>query len=263
VPFIDGSIVPGDGNRQTGVLEVIYSYRCPTNMKRVMWSAHRPKDSESIRRGAIRTGRSRIRIHSLKLINALRAVVEYYPDQDLLGETVEFRGPFRFIYHHKDKLLQYKDHHPPQHSEEYRNECNEHIDILLAEFEKLQGKKTTKEAERHERGVATFENLWMLFRPGDKVFVKEFEPNQMWSAVLVDISGGAVEGSDKKYSVSVWNVKNFGIRFSRERYTYYIAPFEGERDIMSLQLYPQQYHQDTEEELAKHEGRTLMRQMEV
>lgn len=259
LPLVNSSVARSDDQETRGVLEVVYCYRCAA---RRFWSSKKVKDG-AIPKGAVKTDRCKIRIHSPKLINALRAVVSYYPGQDLLGDTVEFLNPFRFIFHHRAQLEEYKSNHPKQHSESYRAECNQHIDVLLSEFEKLEGKRASKEAERHSREVATFENLWMLYKPGEKVFVTEPEPGKTWSAVLSDISGGLVDGSNRKYRISVWHIRNFGTVFGRCRHTFWIAPFEGERDIMSLRVYPQQHHRDTDEDLAQRGGRTLAQQMEV
>ncbi|KAH8903522.1 P-loop containing nucleoside triphosphate hydrolase protein [Coniochaeta sp. PMI_546] len=215
-------------------------------------------------KGATRTRESRIRIHSQMLINAFRAVIDfYYPGQDFIRDTVEFRDPYRFLFHHRDKLKWYKDNHPPQHDQKYREVCNQHIDILLTELDKLMGKRYRQEEERIKRGVITFENLWMIFKPGEKMFAKAAEPEQTWPSLLVDIRGGIFKGKEKPYWVHVWFVFFNGVTFERMRDRGAIRPFEGEKEITSLMTYPQQFHKDTDEDRARYGGRTLAEQMAV
>jgi hypothetical protein len=150
-----------------GVIEVITRWHYSGVTKRSWTKNNKVKDYNGIFR---REGSTRFKIHSFKLINALRAVVEYYTGQDLTGEELEFDKPFRFLVHHMDKLDKYKPEHPRQYSSEYQRECNEHIDLLLSLIDEYVGKDLAKEKSRHSRGLATFDNLWMPFKPGEKLF---------------------------------------------------------------------------------------------
>jgi len=244
---------------QPGVLEVIRRWRCVSGVK----ALDTPR-KELPQRAAGRPGPSRIRIHSPRLINALRAVVQYYPGQELTGETVEFEEPFRFLVHHRKELERYKFNHPPQHDETYRTLCNEEIDVLLGELEKLMGKAIRAEEERHKNGLATFENLWMIFKPGEKLFLKDLEVDRVMSFLLSEIRGGTVQGKEQRYRLSLWNVRYDGLRFRRDKDPrIVIKPFEGEKEIIGLRVYPQSYHKDSEEDLRAHEGRSLAQQMIV
>jgi hypothetical protein len=72
-----------------------------------------------------------LKILSEHLMNALRAIVEYYPGLQLLSHAVEFTEPYRELIHHMDELECYKDNQPADHPPEYQNECKEHIEELL------------------------------------------------------------------------------------------------------------------------------------
>jgi hypothetical protein len=72
-----------------------------------------------------------VRINSSLLANALRAVVTYYPGESLLEEPLVFESPYQLLFHYRKDLELYKDNHPEKHDPEYREECNQHIDILL------------------------------------------------------------------------------------------------------------------------------------
>lgn len=72
-----------------------------------------------------------LHIHSPLLINALRAVVSYYPGNNMLGEPLVFPEPFHLLAWWWKELEAYKDNHPSSHTDHYRDECNQHIDVLL------------------------------------------------------------------------------------------------------------------------------------
>jgi len=243
-----------------GVLEVITQWHFGGRMRR-MWS--KKQKHRYLEKLAGRKGICRFRIHSAKLINVLRAVVDYYPGQELLGDVIEFTEPFVFLVHHWDKIEQYKTNHPPQHSAEYQRECNEHIDILLSELDKHVGPEIRLEKKRHSQGVATYEYLWVLFKPGEKLFARTQGLNFLRPCLQEKISGGISDRKGKPYRISAWYVGHNGIRFSRRELRAVIRPFDGEKEIMLLPIYPQAYHKDTPEELRSHDGRTLQEQTVV
>lgn len=205
---------------------------------------------------------STVRILSSKLINALRAVVDYYPGQNLLGDTVEIQEPYRFLILHRDQLEKYKSQHPPQHDEAYKLECNRHIDELLKFLDTAMSKKVTEEEQRYSRGVATFENLWLLLKPGERVFIRGSH-GRIMPALLHDIKGGWVDGHTEPYRLTLWSIIYNGIVFTRWYQKARLIPFDGEKEIMSLRIYPQNRHVDSDSQLAAHDGRTLQEQMVI
>ncbi|EXJ74892.1 uncharacterized protein A1O5_01588 [Cladophialophora psammophila CBS 110553] len=200
-------------NAAPGVIEVLTKWHWGGNFGRT-----RPMESIEQKYNFLdtlvsRKGALRFLIYSSKLINALRAVIDYYPGQDLLGDVVEFNEPFIFLVHHWDKLEQYKTNHPPQHTAEYQKECNEHIDLLLGLLDKYVGPEVRREKHRHDQGVATFEYLWMLFKPGERLFVKDRVSKTLNSCLLDRIKGGVVDRKEKPYHLSTWDI----IRILRQR----------------------------------------------
>lgn len=184
-----------------------------------------------------------VKINSPLLINALRAVVSYYPGSSLLEEPLTFESPYRLLVHYRKDLEAYKDNHSSNHTVEYREECNQHTDILL-EFlhQYFEGGLELEEA-RHQQDppMCTYEYLWMIFKPGVDVYatasIDSFNsPRSVF--VVGSIDGGEVEHEIEPYTVHTWNLQSDGENLRRRPLQSEILPFDGEKEIRSLAAYP-------------------------
>lgn len=141
-------------------------------------------------------GETEMQIRSSALIKALRALVDYYPSQQLTGSIVTVPEPYHFLLHHRKELIQALEpettnlrgsliHERPD------QKTVDHIQVLLAFLNSKYAKKIEEEERRHMNSppTATFEMLWMLLKPGTKVYyevewelaafvVKEVKPNR-------------------------------------------------------------------------------------
>jgi hypothetical protein len=96
------------------------------------------------------------------------------------------------------------------------------------------------EEERHQRDppVATFEYLWLLFRPGEDVYF--LGPGMKIAAILsgfrYDDFGNSVIGS--------WNLRRKTSILQPHAWRTIIAPFDGEIPIDSLDIYPARFHKE-------------------
>lgn len=184
-----------------------------------------------------------VKINSPLLINALRAVVSYYPGSSLLEEPLTIEEPYQLLVHHRKDLEEYKNNHPANHTLEYREECNKHIDILL-EFlhRKFEGGLELEEA-RHKQDPpkCTFEYLWMLFKPGVDVYTRSnFAPLASPYSIFIvsSIDGGHSEHEVEQYSIKTWDLQSNGESLIRCHSHLNILPFDGEKEIRSLAAYP-------------------------
>ena len=187
--------------------------------------------------------------------NALRAVITYLPNKTLIGRDVSFPEPYHPLIYYREELEAYKNQHPPQHSLEYQQECNEHIDILLKHLSETSGKAIEAEKQRHARDppVCTFEYLWLLFKPGEACYCKEDDGNVV-AYITASTSGGLVDGVPKKYTIRYWNLDFNGWEVGQEMFVEYVIPFDGEKEIRSLNYCPVAYHQEEADDLAKYNG---------
>ncbi|TAQ90526.1 hypothetical protein B7494_g1089 [Chlorociboria aeruginascens] len=199
-----------------------------------------------------------LRIRSRKLLNALRAVVRYYPGQTLLGDTVSFSEPFKLLVHHRTELEAYKTQNVEGHSEDYKKESNEHIDVLLKFLKNYFGKSLEDEEKRHQQNppVCTFEYVWLLLKPGEPSFVQG-DREQYFSYNVKKATGGMVGGRPTTYEVALWNVQCDGYELGRSPSRCAILPFDGEKEIKTLIVFPARFYKESKKELEKHNGMTI------
>ena len=187
-----------------------------------------------------------LKIHSTHLINALRQVIRYYPQLNLSGVPVIIREPFQPLVHYMKELEDYKSNHPKVHDDEFISTTNSHIDILLDFLDRRLGQNLRLERERHQRQppVATFEYLWLLFRPGDQVFVRAANEEEGYRPYVFATMKPKVLSAFEWYSFLVWNIdiKSSGLVPSEGERK--IRSFEGEKEISSLLVCPSKYFPD-------------------
>jgi hypothetical protein len=179
--------------------------------------------------------RTVMKIHSIHLVNALREVITYYPVLNLRVNTVVVREPYEPLVHYMKELEDYKTLHPEGHDERYTKITNEHIDVLLGFLDRTLGSRLRLESELHQRPtpVATFENLWMLFKPGQEIYVathhgKGFDPMAV--------------ASFKHGTVYCWNLKYKSGFVKPIKSETQILRFDGEKEITSLPAFPRNFH---------------------
>lgn len=187
-----------------------------------------------------------LKIYSLPLINVLRDVVQYWPGVSLWTHPVRIEEPYAALVHHLDAIEKYKNNHPASHSPEYKDLCNEHIDVLLSFLEERWGETLRQERQRYQKSppMATFENLWMLFKPGQDAYIKAREDKPAIPLTIGSITDANIDG---------WGVICNGTRIARQRRQGSISRFDGEKEILSLEVYPKQFHNSAgyEQELQK------------
>ncbi|RYO76570.1 hypothetical protein DL766_005482 [Monosporascus sp. MC13-8B] len=182
-------------------------------------------------------------INSIHLVNALKAVVGYYPGTSFIGESVRVDAPYRVLIHHRAALARYRVSQPETHDEEYAVTTAKHIDVLLSFLDKTLGKQIREEEERHNSSTpkATFDNLWLLLKPGSVVYA---EKDYKWTPFVVSsvvTPPGSGEEGPRPYTINCWNISYGGDRFTRFTIAFTIEPFTGEQAISSLRVIPEQF----------------------
>lgn len=188
-------------------------------------------------------------IHSKHLRNALNAVVNYYPGVDFLGDKVSVEAPYRVLVHHAKELETYKLHQPAIHDAETCEATAKHIDILLGFLKDTLGEAMSAEESRWHAAtpLVTFENFWMIMRPGEVIYRKL---DGHWTPFVVSrVSTGhagrgaasAATQARAAYVVDCWNVEYVDGKVQRLMESFYVYPFNGEQAIHTLPVIPARF----------------------
>ncbi|KAI1096097.1 hypothetical protein F5B19DRAFT_437873 [Rostrohypoxylon terebratum] len=202
-------------------------------------------------------GSAEMRIYSQHLLAIIPEVVGYYPSYSLRGHRDPSRGPvpyleiaspYRMISGARDSLTEVKkrfqailDKDQGKKEVEKARITIDHIDALERELEKLDGPiKEEKGLHKLDTPMATFDMLWLLFRPGTVVLTKV---SGEWAAakVYLPIWGGEGPKSKSYLELITWYHDFDGTHLRRRRHRVRIERFEGRCQVKLLQAYPITY----------------------
>ncbi|KAI1329343.1 P-loop containing nucleoside triphosphate hydrolase protein [Xylariaceae sp. FL0255] len=192
-------------------------------------------------------------IHSEKLINALRAVISYYPRVNLSGCPISIPAPYRLLYLHRKELAHFRDNQPATHDAEYAATTARHIDVLLNFLAENMGQTLVEEEALHklEYPATTYDNFWLLLKPGSIIYGKRFG---LWTPyVISSIKAGSLQ-TFEPYKVNCWFLESNGAFVKRFMESFRIQPWTGEQQISSLPVIPEAFWV---EDMAAQGGRTM------
>lgn len=207
-----------------------------------------------------------MRIFSTHLRELLQNIVLYYPGTSFEDKEVQIQNPYKVLFHYWDQLQRVlREGQAGLHVVTIKNsetgseseiQCNptllDHLDALLTAPDVLQVYNLTilPEKELHSKGLATYDNLWQLFRPGSTVFgrvrgklsgfiilhAEKHRPHQ----------GGvyAVYTGPSRWRVKVWNLAHNDGKLTRQQSRFYIDEFQGEKEISELPIFPIEFMND-------------------
>jgi hypothetical protein len=189
-------------------------------------------------------------IHSEHLINALRAVIAYYPHVPLIGKTVTIEAPYRVLVHHREDLIRYKSSQPIYHDHEYAKTTAKHIDVLLDFIYQTMGEQIREEEARYKMSppMATFDNYWMTLKPGDLMYAKR---NDLWTPyVISNVTQAPPQDNTRRaaYQINCWYLECMGQKVARYMAAFYVNPWTGEQAIESLEVIPAAFFPEDLEE---------------
>lgn len=104
---------------------------------------------------------------------------------------------------------------------------------------------------RKSTPTLTFDELWLLFKPGLELFWNYVSVENVWSipisAVLMDTNlvtpseSEKEQGEKERLEIALWGLESNGKILGRELGHRFIAWYEGERQVTSLPVYPFKY----------------------
>ena len=188
-----------------------------------------------------------IRIVSRRIIEALTRMVTYYPGVSLLGDQVKIEEPYCIIFHHMENIEEFQSTYSSSGERplaETDHSCDEvthhHLDVLKSTVMQFFGEDVRQEKARYRQPIphATFKMLWLLYKPGTTVYTELDGGMQACVIRSVEFSHKSTSKLKTPYCLSMWYMNFDGHRLGRCECTRYIGPFEGEREITSLRVYP-------------------------
>ncbi|SPO04177.1 uncharacterized protein DNG_06860 [Cephalotrichum gorgonifer] len=137
-------------------------------------------------------GQPYINILSPAVAEALRCVVDYFPEIDFFPNVIRIPEPYSVFVFFEKELTEYRKR-VETIAQESDSSCPnrwaaKHIGIVQQFVREQVQKAVDAERERHARGYATYDMLWLLFKPGSDVYVDvsnkgAHEPNVVRSAM--------------------------------------------------------------------------------
>jgi hypothetical protein len=199
------------------------------------------------------------RIYSPLVNDVIRKLVQYYPGWNLEQAEVVHEYPWQVLIHYRDQLCQIRDGYDAENPEKRiavdafdgEFQCSKSLFVHLRQILKLMDDfyyqaTVIPELRLHENGKATFNNLWLLYKPGDIVFANirgEVAGFVVWR-VLLKIKEDNVELPGDKLQICLWNLGYTGEKLTRRAANFFIERFKGERDIATLDVFPIKYLKD-------------------
>lgn len=172
-------------------------------------------------------------IHSPTLIHALRSVVKYYPGQPLLGESIIIPQPYSILVHHEKELREYGERcHPSKQMDPVcpkEKTAYHEIKKLLDFLDQTVMPAVRLERDRNERGLETFDMLWLRLKPGTTTKSQDAGSTYEYGSVIEFVGGGG--GWAQAWDVGYWTLDYNGTYLGTSKRIATIDRFEGEREI--------------------------------
>lgn len=205
-------------------------------------------------RTAISILNTMLKINSPAIIKALQSVTEYYPNQSVSEDSYTFSEPYAALIHHEEELKAYRDQFHPNSINSKDDVCQrnanayEHLGTLQNVLSERSGTAVKAERQRHARGVATFEMLWLLFRPGTTVYGNTASSGNYNAYVVESVSDSMFAGRPITLNVRLWHMNYDGSKIGRRLTSFYQPAYDGEKEITSLNVFPCEFWKEKSKE---------------
>ena len=203
------------------------------------------KDEQDITRTDKGKGRAYINILSPAVAEALRCVVDYFPGLDLSGNVIKIPEPYSPFVFFEEELSAYRERAEKLAKDESSTCPNrwaaKHIGLVQDFVREQVQDRVDAERERHARGYATFDMLWLLYKPGADVYFDFHEVGEHEPYVVGKFDFDLVNGATNSYEAGFWNIDADSHWVAPKGIRHTIHRFGGEKKIPSLNAFPCQY----------------------
>jgi hypothetical protein len=191
-------------------------------------------------------------ISSPAVIEALRSVNSYYPQYDFNTKRLLVDWPYSIFWHLEEELTEYQQKFRDVESHPHHSSCRsrhafEHLTVMWNFIRGCLGEAVDRERERHSRGMATFEMLWLILKPGVDVYLDRVQMGQWETYVIKSIGIGSVGGSIVSYNITVWNLRANSRMIGPSEFLLTVHAFAGEKEIRKLRIYPCEFDKTDEQ----------------
>jgi hypothetical protein len=171
-------------------------------------------------------------------------VTDYYPGSDYEASSLVIAEPYAPIVYLMKDLDNYREVFNPEDIKDDVKDCKgldevyDHLGVVL-DFVKSHHKDALhREYDRHkkDRPVCTYDLLWTLFKPGTDVYWDRTSAG-LWDAYVVQ----SVNANAFSVELQLWHLEFDGQYVQPQLRFASILPFEGEREIASLDIFPCEY----------------------
>lgn len=206
-------------------------------------------------------------IRSGFVLDILKDTIHYYPSRSPRTNELALQEPFCMVLHYHQELEERREKLKQIVSEMATPEGNpsstahEHLAYLMDFLNERYADAMSQETARHRDtcGMCTYDWVWLLFRPGSIVYA--WDQNTLRAYIVEQHDRRVGEETDGKIrpktisdaddverlprpdrlNIVVWTLDFDGERLGRRRETYHILAFDGEKEILSLPLFPKEY----------------------
>ncbi|KAM0431481.1 hypothetical protein ACHAPT_005459 [Fusarium lateritium] len=206
---------------------------------------------ENIAKTEVARGHSYINIFSPAVAEALRCVVDYFPGVYLSESIIRVAEPYNIFVFFEKQLTEYRERLDKAAETDPLTCANrfasKHIALVQDFVKKRIQAQVDAERERHARGYATFDMLWLLYQPGVDVYFDRWNINEHEPFVMTGVEFTYINEAADFYKVRLWNIDADFDRVGPSPWEFKVDRFAGEQKIVDLPAFPCEYLRFSEE----------------
>lgn len=197
--------------------------------------------------------RREVVIDSVRIVDAFKAIITYYPGLELRGITMTVPEPYCVFYHYYEELKTFQKAHDsslerpveakepettPTGPETHNLEMTEHLNIVRDFIEGQNLQEVELERKRHLQNppVATYRMMWLLFKPGTRVY--NFISGRATAGVVISVQTDSGPQRPGLRSLKFWTLDFDGFKLGRRELSHNFRPFDGEKRVSELPVSP-------------------------
>lgn len=190
-----------------------------------------------------------VEIRSPPFVDLLRNIAHSNVDIPASDDMLRLKEPLMPLFHNRTKLIEYMESGTFDFKDHPATQTKAHTKLILdfMENECQDVLKVQRDLEvRGLSAVIQYEHAWLLYAPGTIVYSKE---NGEYEAFVIESIRGCQKHQPSQNSrfshssmeITCWSINYDGEIFGRVWSTHYVAPFEGLKEVASLELIPEAF----------------------